>query len=254
MTHLREEMDDTYASMDVDLERLAAQAQVQGGRLRRRNRRLSVAGSTLAVVAAVGLGAWTTSTLVEGAATVREGSTASGTTWETPLTGVEALTATLTRVAPAGVVTDDLPTGMTYEPNRDGSPNALGGVEFAPSAGAASGGVIVNYWPVRAGDLQRNTHCHDDVADCEVVTLPDGTVVLTYVVNDPQVPSAGRGPAMLVAAHRVVNGNVVSLGAGSPYDAGADARADDAVLTRDQLVDVISQPEWSRLIPVPPAS
>ena len=80
MTHLREEMDDTYASMDVDLERLAAQAQVQGGRLRRRNRRLSVAGSTLAVVAAVGLGAWTTSTLVEGAATVREGSTASGTT------------------------------------------------------------------------------------------------------------------------------------------------------------------------------
>ena len=43
MTHLREEMYDAYASLHVDVDRLATQAQVEGGRLRRRHRRLAAA-------------------------------------------------------------------------------------------------------------------------------------------------------------------------------------------------------------------
>jgi hypothetical protein len=77
-------------------------------------------------------------------------------------------------------------------------------------------------------------------------------VVLSYVVDDSAAPSGWQGPAPFFAAHRVVNGNVVALAASSPYDTGASG--ENPVLTRDQLVDVSSQPEWSRLIPVPPAS
>ena len=72
MTHLREEMYDAYASMHVDLERLATQAEVEGGRLRRRSRRRA-AVSTLVLLAVVGIGAWASSSVVGRVSTVSEG-------------------------------------------------------------------------------------------------------------------------------------------------------------------------------------
>lgn len=247
MTHLREEMYDAYTSVHLDVQRLASDAQREGGRRRRRSRGLAALGSTFAVLAAVGLGTWTTTTVVGGPLTVREGSSASGTAATTPLTGVEALTATLAWVVPNGVVLE--PSTMNYEPDRDGSPNARGGVEFAPSAGAATGNVTVSYAPAKAGDVERYAQCHDNLDDCDVVTLADGSPVLTYAVRRSTRPW-DEGPDTLFAAQRVVNGNVVSVAADSP-DVHSGAGPDDPVLTKDQLVDVIGQPEWSRLLPVP---
>ena len=164
--------------------------------------------------------------------------------------GMEALEAAMARVAPDGVVSDQEPVGMNYEPNRDGSPNALGSADLALSGGASAGGVTVTYSPVKAGDDERYSQCHALLTDCKVFTLDDGSTVLTYSLERSLVPW-NQGPAEAVAAHRVVNGNVVSLLASSPYDVEAGASlGDDAVLTRDQLVDVISQPEWSELKPL----
>ena len=132
---------------------------------------------------------------------------------------------------------------MNYEPNRDGSANALGYAEFAPSAGADSGGLIVTYRPTKPGDVQLYEQCQPLLTECETLTLPDGSVVVTHVLGPPfdGVPGQDQGPA--VAAYRIVGDNVVALLAGAP---GKDT---DAVLTRDQLVDVISGPEWANLKP-----
>ena len=161
-------------------------------------------------------------------------------TVRTAVSGIAALEAAVSRVVPEGVVSD--PSRMNYEPNRDGSPNALGGLTFAPSAAAPSASVGVNYWPAKAGDLQLHSQCNGMVADCETSTLPDGSVVVTYVVPPLTfVPGGDNGPA--IAAHRIVNGAVVTLMASAP------GKGTDPVLTRDQLVDLISQPEWADLKP-----
>ena len=158
-----------------------------------------------------------------------------------PASGIDVLTTALSRVTPEGVVSDL--SRMNYEPNRDGSPNALGSLTFAPSAGAASASVGVNYWPVKAGDQQLHSQCNGMVADCETSTLPDGSIVVTYVIPPVNfAPGLDNGPA--IAAHRIVNGAVVTLIASAP------GKGTDPVLTRDQLVDLISQPEWADLKPV----
>jgi hypothetical protein len=250
MTYLRDEMYDTYASLHVDLDRLATQAQLEGGRLRRRNRGLAAAWSTLAVLVAVGLGAWATNNLAAGVPTVREGSPAGGPSAATLLTGVDVLTATLARVAPRGVVSHA--SEMNYETGREGSPNALGDVTFAPSAGAAPATVLVNYWPAETGDVELHSQCHDSLVDCTASRLPDGSVVLSYAVEGSDLPWVG-GSSSGLAAHRVVDGTVVTIAASAPREVGSGASGQSAVLTRDQLVDLISQPEWHRLLPVPPS-
>ena len=179
-----------------------------------------------------------------------EGAPAGGTTAGVRLTGVAALSAALARVAPTGVVSHS--SGMSYEPNRDGSPNALATVSFAPSAGAEPGDVGVNYWPAEGGDAEFYAQCHDDLADCETTMLPDGSVVLTYAVRGSGFPY-GQGSSTGMAVHRVVGGVVVTVAADAPRHDDSGATGKDAVLTRDQLVDLISQPEWSRLLPIPPS-
>ena len=59
--------------------------------------------------------------------------------------------------------------------------------------------------------------------------------------RSPSCPDGDNGPA--IAAHRIVNGAVVTLMASAP------GKGTDPVLTRDQLVDLISQPEWADLKP-----
>ena len=137
------------------------------------------------------------------------------------LTGVAALSAALARVAPRGVVSH--PSGMSYEPHRDGSPNALATVSFAPSAGAEPGDVGVNYWPAQSGDAELYARCHDDLAGCETSMLSDGSVVLTYAVRGPGFP-LGQGSSTGMAVHRVVNGMVVRLPLYAPRDGERPSR------------------------------
>ena len=224
-----------------------------------RSRRLGVVGGALAVIAVVAAvsanravaddtadtSRLTTSAGVQqpqGAGTGHDKPHASkGGSDGQPASGIDALAAALSRVTPEGVVSDL--SKMNYEPNRDGSPNALGSLTFAPSAGAASASVGVNYWPVKAGDQQLHSQCNGMVADCETSTLPDGSIVVTYVIPPVNfAPGLDNGPA--IAAHRIVNGAVVTLIASAP------GKGTDPVLTRDQLVDLISQPEWADLKPV----
>jgi hypothetical protein len=242
MTNLRDEMDDAFASMHVDLDRLGAHAAAEGGRLRRRNRLAVLGGGTLALLVVVGLGVWTTSVLVapeKGRTSLTAGPVALGL-----LTGTEALTVTLARVAPAGVVSRI--SEMTHEPARGGSTNAYGSVRFAPSVDAASSEVMVSYQRARGEDLERNSRCQPQLPDCQISALPDGSVVLTYAISQVRYLPGLEGSGW--AAHRVVDGTVVALAATAP-----DQHA-DPVLSRDQLLTLISQPEWSRLTALPPAT
>ena len=213
-------------------------------------RMLGLTGAALAVIAVVGAATanqalaedteGATRPTVSAAASDKTNGSEDKPTVRTTVSGIAALEAALSRVVPTGVVSD--PSRMNYEPNRDGSPNALGGLTFAPSAAAPSASVGVNYWPAKAGDLQLHSQCNGMVADCETSTLPDGSVVVTYVVPPLTfVPGGDIGPA--IAAHRIVNGAVVTLAASAP------GKGTDPVLTRDQLVDLISQPEWADLKP-----
>jgi hypothetical protein len=156
-----------------------------------------------------------------------------------PQDAIAVLEHGLSEVAPDAVVSEA--SKVSYEPNRDGSPNAFGHLELAPTAAAESSEVMVTYSSTKPGDLERYTHCqYAPLTDCQVVELTDGSLVITYVVaGAPWVPDQGG----LVAAHRIVEGNVVALSATAPH---SDS---EPVLTRDQLVALISQPEWADLEP-----
>ena len=92
------------------------------------------------------------------------------------------------------------------------------------------------------GDLQTHSQCNGLIADCETSTLPDGSVVVSYVVppND-LLPELDNGPTL--AAHRIVGDTVVTMMAQAP---GSGA---DPVLTREEIVELISQSEWALLQP-----
>jgi hypothetical protein len=221
-----------------------------------RSRRLGVVGGALAVIAVVAA-AFANQAVAEDTTGTSLPSTSSGvprqgagvgqeepdstkpdSAHEQPVSGIGALEAALSRVAPEGVVSD--PSKMNYEPSRDGWPNAWGSLTFASSEGAASATVGVNYWPAKEGDAELYSQCMGLVDDCEMSTLPDGSVVITYVIAPLTfVPGQDNGPA--IAAHRIVNGTVVALMATAP------GKGTDPVLTRAQLEDLISQPEWADL-------
>jgi hypothetical protein len=219
-------------------------------------RRLGLTGAALAVIAVVGAATANQALAEETQGATRPTMSAAATEAtdttkgsedkprvKTGVSGIAALEAALSQVVPTGVVAD--PSAMNYEPSRDGWPNAFGHLTFAPSPGAASSEATVTYWPVKPGDAELHSQCQGLMDDCETLTLPDGSVVLSYVVSGPGV-APGMGASTLIAVHRVVGDNVVSLAAGSP-EVEPGAPAADPVLTRDQLIELISGSEWAEL-------
>ena len=77
------------------------------------------------------------------------------------------------------------------------------------------------------------------VDDCQVSTLPDGTVVKSYSEDLVDTPT---GPLTLYRVDRLVDGVVIGVNASAGRaDDGGSVLAPDPPLTMQQLVDVAAQ-------------
>lgn len=74
--------------------------------------------------------------------------------------------------------------------------------------------------------------------DCQVRTLPDGSLVRTTVAH---VPGRAGGPWEMRVAERLVDGALTTLAAYGPTDPDGTVTGPNAVLTTSQLVAVISR-------------
>jgi hypothetical protein len=110
-----------------------------------------------------------------------------------------------------------------------------GGLHIKLAGGTKSSLVDVEYWNAAAGEKARHQDC-DDVVNCDILTLPDGSPMRIY-----DVP-VGHGRAN-ISASRLVNGVSVVVFVGVPPHGGP------TVVSRKQLVDLLSQPVWGHLDP-----
>jgi len=117
-------------------------------------------------------------------------------------------------------------------------------LSFAPAGGSPPGQVSVHYDPVSSkvwgvdGETYAST-CFADMEECRIEPLPDGTTVRTYAKH----LDIEGGSWEILIADRVVDGYVVSVQAQGPRanDKVGTVLAPDAVLSTEQLVDVVSQ-------------
>jgi hypothetical protein len=225
MTELREQMHRDYESAYVDLDALAGHAQRHGGRARRR-RRLTMALGAFAALAVLGAGAYTV--LPGGEQTVRDTTGfAAAPAEQAPLTVPEALAAAVTRVLPGSTVA---------EAQELESPEGFGenwSVQYTAADGSTEL-IQFSYGEKLPSSLAPASDCPGARKNCETFTLPDGSEVQMW-------DSAFGGDA---DAGRIV-------GAARSFDeAGLGIYPLTTSLTRDQLREIISQPEFANLVPV----
>jgi hypothetical protein len=253
MNHLREQMDAGYGSHQPDLADLADRARNQGARLRRRQRRLTIAGGALAVLAAFGAGPALDGVVGHRgeASDVRSQGFASAPHFPAPVPAMDALTAAIARVVPDGTISDTQPL-TTYEGDA-GDPYAKGALKFAAPGAAGAGWVSLNVFSAPE-DISGFGDCgqYGGYPNCEVSTLEDGSLLVTWDVPVWNGPSESKRLGTSVAGVLVSNGMVVSVDARIPFADEKDKEplSPDAPLTTAQLREVLSQPEWTNLLPL----
>ena len=235
MTDLRRHMHETYEALHVELDDLVAHAQSEGGRLRRRHRRLALAGSAVAVLAAVGVGAQSAELLHDNGRT-RQVTAADGPTDAEPRPALEALEAALARGVPGGTTSRDIVlTDLGVEDVDQGE-----ALWFAAAGGSPSGPIVVSYEQATERSAEKVGLCWLRV-ECQVRQLPDGVLLKTWKTPHDFL---GYPPHADLHARLLVNGNVVSVDVLDPLE-----EAGPAPLTLDQLQECMSQPVWGQLIP-----
>jgi hypothetical protein len=140
--------------------------------------------------------------------------------------GLQAFQTAAAEVLPGATISDL--SGMSGE--KEGG---KGGLDLTPADGTKSSPVQVTYFNAPAGDKASFQDC-DNQFNCDILTLPDGSPMQVFDV--PFAP----GRANLSVA-RLVNGVEVGVWVGVP------AGGDHPVVTRQQLVDLLSQPVWGAL-------
>ena len=127
-------------------------------------------------------------------------------------------------------------------PGDEHNPETVSGyLDLAPSAGAPAGGVSVVHltggWGGTLTPQEYVESCPAEVDDCQVTTLPDGTVVKSYSQVMTDTPT---GPWTLYRVERLVDGVVIGLNAsaGRAEDEEGSVLAPNPPLTMEQLVDV----------------
>ena len=246
MTDLRQRLHSTLDGQHTDLALLASQAQSQGSRLRRR-RRLAAAGRSLAVLAFLAARVVTASGLLPGdpdEVTVLAGP-ASSTPAPERLTGLEALDAALDTVVP-GTRTTDV-TGMKESDDPQGDPYAEGALTFTTASGSAGSVIEVTYYPAHPRAEHPWGECDGSQPNCQVINLPDGSTLQTY---DIPITRGGKVAGTNLGAARLVDGYIVSLWVQVPVAEKGGVFGTTTALTRAQLTDVLSQPEWGQLVPL----
>jgi hypothetical protein len=229
MTHLREHMDEMYESLHVDLGTLAAEAQLEGGRLRRRNRLRSAAGGTFAMLAILGIGAGIVD-LSRHDGRVREVTgLADASTNTESLTAMDALAAALHSVVP------DISTSMRAEGGRTWLELTAPGDSSVTIAQARALPSTAAY---AKGDGVPAPLCEGMAPPCEEATLPDGS--LTRIASDPlQNGNHETG----FAAARLLNGTAFLIYVIRFSD------VDEVPLTKGQMQQVLEQPVWGQVAP-----
>ena len=150
----------------------------------------------------------------------------------------EVLQAAVTEALPGATVTD---VHGWRIPADEHNPETVGAyLDLVPSAGAPAGSVSVFFRKGGSGSLSAQEYvewCTDEVDDCQVSTLPDGTVVKSYSSVMVDTPT---GPWTLYRVERLVDGVVIRLNAsaGRADDEGGSVLAPHPPLTMQQLIDV----------------
>ena len=236
MTDLRRHMHETYEAVHhVDLDDLVAHAQAEGGRLRRRHRRLAVAGSAAAVLAAVAVGAQSAELLHDNGR-ARQVTASNGPGDAEPRSALEALVAALGRGAPGGTTSRDIDlTDFGVEDVDQGQ-----ALWFAAAGGSPSGPIVVSYDQATERSAEKVGGCWLRV-ECEVRQLPDGVILKTWKTPHDYL---GYPRHADLHARLLVNGNVVRADVLDILE-----EAGPAALTLGQLQESMSQPVWGRLIP-----
>ena len=267
MNDLRQRLHDTFDHEHTDVVLLAERAKSQGARLRRR-RRLSVATGSLAVAAVLAAGVASATQLLPGPP---EASLVTGFAAQGEAT-VPVTTRSLTAALQAGVAEvadgtasefegfltyagaakvhdplvddkerDSYQASFTFAP-ADGSPGATVSAVLADKAGMDDNKTTAE---------DNFTTCIEDLdEDCQVTTLPDGSLLKTYVRHS--IGSTGQRAYEILTAERMVGDTVVRVEAtngGELTEAGNVVTRPHPTLSVDQLTEIVSQPWWGYDLP-----
>jgi hypothetical protein len=235
----------------------------------RHKRRTALVGS-IALLAVLGAGAATVNQAfadTPGGTSDQSSSTAGTLSGDTVPITTRSLTAALQ--AAVGDVADGTASDFdghlayassskTYDPlvddaERDGY---SGTFTFTPADG--SGGALVHAVIADKGGMDYNqttaeenfTTCTSVQEECKVTTLPDGSLLKTYVLYGIGGGDE-RGHEMLMA-ERMVGDAVVRVSAtngGALTEAGNEITRPHAVLSIEQLTEIVSQPWWGYDLP-----
>jgi hypothetical protein len=278
MTDLQHRLHHALDEQHLDLIALTARAQRQGTHLRWRRRAASVTGS-VALAAVLGVGI-TSATGLPGPGQDRPATPPAGyaagsgpsvgeLSEETSPATARSVTAALQ--AAVSDVADGTASGFsghlsyaesaqTYQPlddspTRDGYEGSL---TFTPANGSA--GAVVRASVGDKGELDYNkrtaeenfVECTSAEKDCLVKTLSDGSLLKTFEVRGI-ASNGGNQDALMLVATRLVGDAVVSVFATNHKAgltvAGSEVTRTDAVLSLEQLTEIVSQPWWGYELP-----
>jgi hypothetical protein len=241
---LHDSLDDAVADVYADLPTLVGASRRRGLAIRRRRRALASVGAT-AAAAVLAVGAYA---LVPGSADPDrviatdqpapvEGGPLSGRT--APITGRGA-------VAALAAAVEDVADGTFGGFQGDAYPHeSFAAFRFLPATGSGPAGlVMVNLQPLGVAGGAPYTCDQPELIDCRVTQLPNGDTVRTYRDNDSEMGiGSERLAAEVISPDRKLRIVVGALNT-NPYADGAMRAV--PVLTTEQLVEVATQPWWSR--------
>ena len=128
-----------------------------------------------------------------------------------------------------------------------GRPYAMVTVEFTPAGATAASEIMVQYKQAVDGTEEAVAECDGTQDHCEVFTPASGGVVQ---ISDTPFRDKQHGDGSNLISSLYVDGMVVTLWAQVPLAADGTVVSATPVLSREQVVALLSQPEWGHLVPV----
>ena len=274
MNDLRQRLHQSLDDQHIDLSLLATRARTQGTYLRRR-RRLSAVTASVATVAVLAIGVSSAAMLLPGPPDPAPVTAFAGpANASVPATGravTAALHAAVTRVADGTVdrihggrladLVDDADQGTT-QADRTVAESVNGSFAFTPAGATSPGEVSLTIrhqvHDDELWDLLTALRCPAGALDCTHSTLPDGAGLMTYRTRGAS-PSGDPAGFEVAYAERVVGDVIVTAwaanGLDSPIMEGRGLpNQPNAVLSVEQLSEIVSLPWWGVEIPAEVAS
>jgi len=255
-TKLRTAMAEAVATEVPDADHLVSTARRQGLGIRRR--RQALAGVGIAAALAVAVAAPLT---IAGDRGTEQEQIAVGndapsfdSNQTSPITGRSNAAALLFAVGQEATGTA---TGFRGQASSaDGIVETYAGFSFTPSGGDAAGDVGMNLSDIdpatqktKQGEGPSAPRCEDFMENCQVTSLPGGSVLRTYEMHSQY----GTHQGILRSAELLRTDHVRVLAFASNGDditeRDEQVNRTEPVLTTAQLVDVVTQPWWAAELP-----